>query len=710
MAEDKLGKTVRIDEKKYVPKGAKLEVWTKGRHKYLIKYLDPKGINAPATDTIRYINNSKISASLSDDEVIKEWLSEIEAAAKIIPSVKVYKVIQDPYSDEPVTKRVYGDGKSLYYLNNGCSISIEWRGQKPNPDFTLGTFSNPDLAESYYRKKDTNGVRNGPDRYLRDSVENPVIITSSVDDADDNSKLPTSSWVVDGPFAIRSSQVQGATVSVTNYRDKSSVNNKVVTVNMPTGFTENGGKGYLVWTNHGLQYDTKALPKGTEYSRTLLIDTQGNVVDPGSTTSTTGLRAVNAVTQGDIITHFASGTKDSNIVSEVIEKFKSMVVALHGISRSDYDLKLCEPDSEACKLIEYKSPLESPNNPPQQAAINDTPPPGLSQSKIKLSIQGLFDSGDGTTPGNTSSVFEIKAKTDMPTFIIWAGEIPKTEEIDKFDDLEELDDEYKETDFQGDGENINTFEEIELNTQEANANPVNSPNSAPNGTPAQGSYVVENMEPDSTFDASKLPIPPGFNGVPLYHQGDTRWGGYNYGAGKKMTCSGKNGGTVKSAGCMPSSLSMIINYWAKKGYCKPTRPDVVAQFCVDYGGRVCGSGGSLLMIPREKFKEVFGLNIVPFSNIGDDKVRTLLRKGFPVNHAGSTTGRTAKGVSKSYDAHYLVMTGIDDQGRIRINDSGNGPMGGKAITYYPSDSWASANSRKTSQSYLYPDALGDPLK
>lgn len=389
MAEDKLGKTVRIDEKKYVPKGAKLEVWTKGRHKYLIKYLDPKGIKAPATDTIRYINNSKISASLSDDEVIKEWLLEREAAAKIIPSLQVYKVIQDPYSDEPA-KRVYGDGKSPYYLNNGCKIFIEWSGYIPNPKFDLGTFSTAKEAQNNKKIGD-------PDRYLSDQP-----ITSS----EDTSKLyglpPFSTWVVP------TGEVNASLQPVDNYRDYSSVDSKKISVYLPDGFTENGGKGYLILTkNDELKYST----------------------DPGNNEDTNRY----------------SSTKDANIISIVISKFKSMVQKLHGIS--DYDLKLCEPDSEACKLIDYKSPLEPPNNTPEKAATNDTPP-GLSQSttKIKLNIQGLFDSSDGTTPGNTSSVFEIKAKTDMPTFTIWTGDIPQTELIDKFDDLQELDEEYIETD------------------------------------------------------------------------------------------------------------------------------------------------------------------------------------------------------------------------------------------------------------------------
>jgi hypothetical protein len=56
MAQDVLGKTVRIDDKRYDPKGAKLEVWTKGRHKYLIRYVDPECKNAPESSKILYIN------------------------------------------------------------------------------------------------------------------------------------------------------------------------------------------------------------------------------------------------------------------------------------------------------------------------------------------------------------------------------------------------------------------------------------------------------------------------------------------------------------------------------------------------------------------------------------------------------------------------------------------------------------------------------
>jgi hypothetical protein len=708
MAKDVLGKTVRIDDKQFDPKGAKFEVWTKGRHKYIKWLRDGKEGPGATISTENYIDNDKISASLTDDEVIKAWLSQREAFAKLRPDLKVYKVIQDPYSDEPVTKRVYGDGKSPYYLNNGCSINIEWRGQKPNPDFTLGTFSNPEDAENYYRKR-TNGVRNGPNRYLRDTVENPVILTSSVDDANDNSKLPTSTWVVEEPF---DEGIAGISVEMTepNYRDKSSVDNKVVTVNMPTGFTENGGKGYLVWTNHGLQYDTKALPYGSEYQRTLLIDTQGNVVDPGSTTSTTGLRAVTAVTTGDIITHFRSGTKDSNIVSEVIEKFKSMVVNLHGISRSDYDLKLCAPDSEACKLIEYKSPLEGPK--PQQAAVIDTPPPGPSQSstKIKLSIQGLFESEDGTTPGSTSSVFEIKAKTDMPTFTIWTGEIPKTEEIDVFDDLEELDDEYSESDFVGSDEAAGEFIATPIEVAEETAAAIQDNTVLSNDTSTSDNGItVTGLAPNTPLPASSL-IPAAFNGTPLYSQYDPRWANSPF----DWTPGGKKCGdnsTVSSSGCGPSAVSMVINFWASKGKCNPVTPAVVAKFFADFGGRVCGSGSGLGGVPKDKFKNTFG--IVIKVGVKESEIMTALKKGYPCVISGKGyTGYNFKGekLSGKYKGgHFVCLTGIDPQGRIRVNDSGNNPSKGKAITAFLEGKTPSGSTGLGQTCILYPSDMSAPV-
>jgi hypothetical protein len=539
MAQDVLGKTVRIDDKRYDPKGAKLEVWTKGRHKYLIRYVDPEGKNAPESSKILYINTTgkaeKPNASLSDDEVIKEYLLEIKQTVLFNIEVglsphpmchQILKVIQDPYSNETINKRIYGDG-SPYYLNNGCSISIEWLGQKPNPDFFLGTFSNPNDAEKYYRrnlipKESASGFnkKRGPSRYLRlerdttrladgidrnaawyllngahkgfnkDGVvilpespeEDGVIITSGVDNADDSSTLPTSSWVIDegtvnpindfdndgiddlfeGPFS------EGL------FRDKSYVWDKKVTIKLPEGVNEEK----LVWTNKmdNLQYISNSLPEGSEYNKTILVPTgfTGSNGEPG-------MRPVEVTETKPIIQYFRSSQKDSNIILEVIERFKSMVISKNGIR--DYDLKLCSPDSESCKFIDYISPLEDikPVTPVEPVAAADAPP--VDNGKIKLNIQGLFDI-DGTTPGSSQSVFEIKAKTTMPSFLVWTGEIPKTDETDEFDDSE-LDDEYIEGGFQGEEdiprfepENLalSSYKESEGSSQVNNTNDNNSTN------------------------------------------------------------------------------------------------------------------------------------------------------------------------------------------------------------------------------------------
>ena len=432
MAEDILGKAVRIDEKEYVPKGAKLEVWTKGRHKYLVKHLDPKGIKAPPTDTIRYLNGEKISASLSDDEVIKAFIEESErisiaATAIQVKPVPAYKVIQDPYSDEP-PKRVYGDGKSPYYLNNGCKIFIEWRGFIPNPEFVLGTFSTAEEAKQASGPGD-------PDRLL-----SKQLITSDKDIWPLSSIAPFSTWIVP------TGEVNASLQPVSNYRDSSSVTSKKITIYLPDGFTENGGKGYLIFAkNEQIRYSTDT---------TAIEDTNRN-----------------------------QNVEDSKIIERVIELIKRMVKELHGIA--DYDLKLCSPDSEACKLIEYKSPLEPPNKTPEAAAVADTPLPNKAKPKIKFNIEGLPEA------------IEVKAKEDLPTFIVWAGSIPKpaSDQVDDFEDSDdELDPEYIEGDYKGLEETGMTFEAWALQDDVAGGQQDSDSKTGPVGEKVD-------IKPVSSFDA-----------------------------------------------------------------------------------------------------------------------------------------------------------------------------------------------------------------
>ncbi len=432
--DDQLLKSVRITD------AMKVEVYQQGRRrKYALFYdsANPKINNKRGnTDNTK---SEKYDVSLTDDQVIEEALKSYNL--RFSDGVNLYKVEQDPYKEIP--KRIYGSTQTPYYLNNGCRITVEWIGRKPNEYFNLGTFST--AKESQQFKIDQWVLGGYAGGYIPRWRENENI-TSDYDVSSLYSMAPFSTWVVP-TGEISESTLQ----EIPNYRDYTTVEEKWITVYLPDEVTENGGK-YLIWN------------KNNELAN--WNEDRNN-------------------------THF-SNTEDENVVSQVIQKFKSMVTKLHGIS--DYDLKLCPIDVEYCKLIDYKSPIKAPDNTPQQVIANDTPPgPSQSSTKIKLNIQGLFDSGTGTT-GTTSSVFEIKAKTDMPTFTIWTGDIPQTELVDEFDDLQELDEEYIEGGFQGEEETGVSLQVWSIQNDVSNGQQDSDSN---NGTPGDPVKI----EPVSSFDA-----------------------------------------------------------------------------------------------------------------------------------------------------------------------------------------------------------------
>lgn len=370
MAEDKLLKTVRISY------DIKVEVYQQGKKRKYALFYDNQDAHIRRYKIGDNTKSEKYDIAMSDDDVIEMALKAYNSKYGT-PDIKYY-ITQKVYSD-PIPARTYGNGESSpYYLNNGCAINIKWIGQIPNPDFVLGTFSSITEAE-----KET-GIKS----YLRD-----VLITSTVDDATDESKLPSTSW------------------------GGSSVSHKEVTVTLPKGFTENGGKGYLVWTRNGLKYsDSKDVyPSGTDLTTDLVAN--GAIVTK----------------VGDVISNFPDHTKDSTIVGQVISNFEDNISRLHGIYVDDVGIKLCTPDNEACSLIPYKSPLEPP------VKANDVQTPvGTTQSaptKIKFTIDGL------------PTEIIVKAKEDLDTFTIWTGPIPKVNNgSGNVDDYEPLGEEYIETD------------------------------------------------------------------------------------------------------------------------------------------------------------------------------------------------------------------------------------------------------------------------
>ena len=103
-------------------------------------------------------------------------------------------------------------------------------------------------------------------------------------------------------------------------------------------------------------------------------------------------------------------------------------------------------------------------------------------------------------------------------------------------------------------------------------------------------------------------------------------------------------------------------------------------------------------------EEKFG--IVLDSNASDATVMKYLKQGYPCVVAGKNySGYNYKGekLSGKYSGgHFVCLTGIDSQGRVRVNDSGNNPSNGKAITAF-FEGKTPAQSRTTSQTaILYP--------
>lgn len=202
-------------------------------------------------------------------------------------------------------------------------------------------------------------------------------------------------------------------------------------------------------------------------------------------------------------------------------------------------------------------------------------------------------------------------------------------------------------------------------------------------------------------------------------QFDPRWGNYLYNKKNGAVCPSPNDTTtIAMSGCGVMAITMVINFWARNGKCGPVLPQDIADFFNNYGGRICGNGTGLSLIPQERFKSTFGMNIVP--NASDAQIMTSLRKNYPCVISGKNyIGNTYAGnrASTYSGGHFVCLTGITVNNSnvevIRVNDSGNSPIGGMkgplAITsFLPGKT--PAQSRDPSQAAIfYPVGMPSPI-
>ncbi len=171
----------------------------------------------------------------------------------------------------------------------------------------------------------------------------------------------------------------------------------------------------------------------------------------------------------------------------------------------------------------------------------------------------------------------------------------------------------------------------------------------------------------------------GANGIPDFKQCDSRWKDLPYDGvykGKKLGCfrqvkNKKNQyeGSICTSGCGVTSLADVLVYY---GYSNITPVDT-ARYAVEIGARSgCnGSIGSLLCNKiATKWPDLKCNNINPQKEIS--KIVSLLREKKPVVFScHDCHGFTKTEQDITFEAHYLVLTGVDDSGNwFSVNDPG----------------------------------------
>lgn len=133
--------------------------------------------------------------------------------------------------------------------------------------------------------------------------------------------------------------------------------------------------------------------------------------------------------------------------------------------------------------------------------------------------------------------------------------------------------------------------------------------------------------------------------VPLFIQWDERWGYQDYG-----------GSFFATNGCGPTSLSMVV--CGLTGDASVT-PLCVARYCEEQGFYTPGSGTSWALMTQGAAR--YGLSCEQ-GVVSCEYLTGQLSSG-RVLIASMTPG------DFTYSGHYLVLTGLDAQGRVLVNDS-----------------------------------------
>lgn len=165
----------------------------------------------------------------------------------------------------------------------------------------------------------------------------------------------------------------------------------------------------------------------------------------------------------------------------------------------------------------------------------------------------------------------------------------------------------------------------------------------------------------------------GFYGtIPLFRQTDPRWANIPYGQG-----------TIATSGCGPTSFAMVVSglggklgSWDKNGDGILDPGEAAAYAKAEGYNHTDGTGTSWGLFEQTSASR-FGLNSTEMTPSSWNSVYNQLKNGYPVV-ASMHAGHFTKG------GHFIVLTGVDSDGQVLIND----PNPATGINKYPMKSIA----------------------
>lgn len=134
------------------------------------------------------------------------------------------------------------------------------------------------------------------------------------------------------------------------------------------------------------------------------------------------------------------------------------------------------------------------------------------------------------------------------------------------------------------------------------------------------------------------------DGIPLFMQWDKRWGYLSYGSN-----------VIAISGCGPTCMSMVYSGLTKK---TDMPPDRMAEYSLEHNYYDSASGTSWTMMLSGALD--LGIYAEKIS-VGKESIKRELEAGHPVICSMKPGDFTTQG-------HFVVLRGIDDKGKIILND------------------------------------------